>query len=781
MYGGQTVSGAVFGAAGTDFLVHNRGRIESDGTGGSDGGIVLGSAGTVLNGGTVLGGSGILVFGGAGGVVLNSKLVEGSVGTGIYLQGVGTVINTGIVQAGGAGVALAGGGYAENTGHIAAATGIAVIGAAYSYVYNTGNILATTGDGVSLSEFGVVSNAGGVQAGADGVSLAGGGIVYNYGGLQGGARGIDLRSGGFVYNSKRIKGGIGVYATGAAGYVYNYATAQITGKTIGVELADGGVVGNVGTITGTTAGIVLAGGTVENETGGVIAGSFGVRGKTGGVDIKNAGTIIGTAKKAAIQLTGGGIVDNTGLIDDKNGTGISMSGAIGTVINSGVIYAGFGRYFAGVDLTNSALFQNFGTIYSDFAVYQKNGGTFVNYGMVEGSSVIGPRSTLLNLGVLYGGNSAPLGPDNDPEAVFANAGGIVFNRGTIWAKFQQAAIADDGGTIVNENLISTNFNSFNEGATGVSIRSGAMLMNDGTIVGGGDGVAVTGGGTVVNAGTITSPYDAVKFNASYANRLIVLPSAVFYGTVDIGGGVLELGAGSLAGAVTLSASQMTDVGSIQVDAGATWDFFDAAQLGKGVAVTNDGTIAQGAGASLSIGGPVEGTGTIDMGSSGLELDGTVSSGQQIGFTGLGEALALGDAPGFAGTIGGFAAGETIVLEKLNKSDVRELSLSGNVLTIYTVGGAIELSFASGFAGESFHDFKDGNGVGITLSGGGTMAFLAAGIGATAASVPSVAYAPSAGGTHAVAPHGHYANDVAGWLLQGLLKPVVSAVPVTFHV
>jgi hypothetical protein len=784
VYGGQTVSGAVFGPAGTGFLVHNKGRIESDGTSGGDGGIVLGSPGTVLNGGTVTGGSGILMFGGAGGVVQNSRLVEGAAGFGIYLQGTGTVTNSGSVAGGVVGVALAGGGYAENTGHIAAATGIAVTGAAYSYVYNTGHILATTGDGVTLRGSGVVSNTGGVQAGADGVALAGGGIVYNYGVLQAGERGVDLQSGGFVYNSQRIKGGVGVYAKGAAEYVYNYATAQITGKTIGVELAAGGVVGNAGTITGTTIGIVLAGGTVENEAGGVIAGKFGVRGKTKGVDVYNAGTIIATAKKAAIDLTGGGTIDNTGLISDKYGMGISMSGAIGTVINSGVIYAGFGYYHpAGVDLSNGALFKNFGTIESDAAVYQKNGGTFVNYGMVEGSSVVGPRSTLLNLGVLYGGNSPPLSADFDTVAVYASDGGIVFNSGTIRGRFEQAAIAGDGGTIVNDNLITTNFNSLNDGATGVIVRRGSMLINNGKIMGGGDAIYVSDGGTIVNAGTITSPYDAVLFKASYANRLIVMPSAAFYGTVDIGGGVLELGAGSLAGQVTLSASQVTDFGSIQVDAGAIWGFVDATKLGKGVTVTNDGTIAQGAGASLSIVGPVEGTGAINIGNAGLELGGSVSSGQQISFTGLGETLALGDAPGFAGTIGGFAAGETILLEKLSQFDVRDISLSGDVLTIDTVGGSIALTFANGsdFGSENFHDFKDGNGVGITLTGGGKMAFLAQPGSAASAGVATESYLPAGGSSQPVTPPPSQEDDVAGLLIHDLLKAAVAAVPVTFHV
>jgi hypothetical protein len=751
MYGGQTVSGAVFGAAGTDFLVHNSGFIESGGDSARDGGIVLGSAGTVLNGGTVFGGSGIVMFG--GGVVENNKLVEGSVGAGIYLSGGGTAINAGILTAGAVGVSLVGGGYVENTGHVVAGTGIAVTSCDYAYVYNTGNILATTGDGVTLSAFGVVSNAGSVQAGADGVALGGAGYVYNYGVLQGSARGVDLQSGGSVYNSKRIKGGIGVYAKDGAGYVYNYASAQITGTTIGVELTDGGVIGNDGTITGASTGILLTGGGVVGNTGKIVSllgTAVSVLGQP--ATIMNSGVLV--SNNYAIALESGGTVDNSGTVE--GGTYLQAGGV---VLNTGTI--------GNVTLEAGGTLDNRGT--SSF-IYGYGGAAVVNYGYVQG------RYFRMSFG---------------NQSIDLKTGSDATNFGTIKAGGVGIELTG-AGTVANDGLIFGKPSSlYLTSSTGIELFGGGTAVNAGTIDTS-NGINVFQGGTVIDTGTIdafvtyggaSALGSAIYFQASYANRLILSPTALNVGTVNLGGGVLELAAGNHAGTITVSSSQVTGFGSIQVDAGANWGFRGATRLGTGVTVTNDGTILQGAGSKLSIGGAVDGTGTIDMGNKGLELDGSVSSGQRIRFTGLGETLALGDAPGFAGTIGAFGPGETIVLDGLQKRDVTGLSLTGNVLTIDTVGGAIELTFsnASSFGTETFHDFKAGGGVGISLSSGGQMAFLAQSGTTEAAGVTAGSYLPAAASGQPLTPPANYADNIAGWLSHDLLKPVVSAVPVTFHV
>jgi hypothetical protein len=83
------------------------------------------------------------------------------------------------------------------------------------------------------------------------------------------------------------------------------------------------------------------------------------------------------------------------------------------------------------------------------------------------------------------------------------------------------------------------------------------------------------------------------------------------------------------------------------------------------------------------------------------------------------------------------------------------------LTVVAAGATIDLAFANAgsFGSGIFHDFKDGTGLGITLSGG-AMAFLAPPASAAAGTLALPAYAPPARQSNA-APA--MRATMSGWL------------------
>lgn len=167
-----TVHAALFGPRGTVFTITNQGLVESLETGGTstaDEGIGLGTPGTLLNTGTVLGATGLGMFGtGLAGYVNNTGRIAGSIGAGIYLAA-GSITNSGTVAgapAGAAGIFLPQGGSVTNAapGLITGGYGIYAAGAP-AYVRNAGTIRAAASAGIALRAGGTVVNAGTIEGG----------------------------------------------------------------------------------------------------------------------------------------------------------------------------------------------------------------------------------------------------------------------------------------------------------------------------------------------------------------------------------------------------------------------------------------------------------------------------------------------------------------------------------------------------------------------------------------------------------------------------------------
>jgi hypothetical protein len=308
---------------------------------GTEVGVEIDTAGTVENAGTITASDSSLGIGvklGAGTVdngttVYTDALISGG-DYGIMISGAGVVANDGTVSSDGeAGVYLGSGTVdngtdADTSAEIDGGSGIGVwIGADTGFVNNFGTITALGGAGVYLQAGGTLTN--GSSADTDATIIGFDGVLA------------------------------GQTASAFAATVYNYATIvadgdDTTGLVIGVFLANGGSVENIGTASRISAvdwGALVTGGAgfVQN------AGSIVALGYSGfGVDLVAGGTVVnGLAPGAAATIQGsydgirisavgadaGALVDNEGTI--TGGVGVDFESgpipAAGTVFNDGLI------------------------------------------------------------------------------------------------------------------------------------------------------------------------------------------------------------------------------------------------------------------------------------------------------------------------------------------------------------------------------------------------------------------------------------------------------------
>ncbi len=183
-----------------------------------------------------------------GGSLYNAGLISGEYFA-VYVQDHGYVTNIGTIVTGGtglfgdgAGLGLYGGGTADNTGTVSAATAIFV---------GFGGAIPSTFDDLVIN--------GGLLTGGTGIA-----IEANY------AHAKTVSNSGTIAVS-----GTGIYSAGTATMIYN--AGLITGA-IGVSLASNAYLNNSGTIRGAKSGIIIgADSQIYNEglvTGGITAGAL---------------------------------------------------------------------------------------------------------------------------------------------------------------------------------------------------------------------------------------------------------------------------------------------------------------------------------------------------------------------------------------------------------------------------------------------------------------------------------------------------------------------------
>ena len=717
---------------------------------------VSNAAGTVVNDGSVGGGSAVWLS--SGGTVSNrSSGIIGGTNNGIFVQTTtGRVVNAGqIVGTAQNGVILQAGGSVTNQsgGSISGYdfNGVGILNAAGTVV-NAGSVVSTNASGIYLAASGSIANqAGGtISGGTDGVSILGAGTVVNAGAIAGATDAVRFAAGatnrlivapGASFTGT-VEGGntLGATATstlelasaGTAGTLTSLgsqfvhfanvtidAGAQwtLTSDTIGsgYTIADSGTLTNTGSLG--SAVTLYNGAILTNRSGGKIASDAAVTvyGTYGSVaTVTNAGSIANTRTVGAgIRLVGGGLVTNaSGGTISSVGSGILTGGTSdSTVANAGVILAS-DAFAPAVDLYEGGTLTNLsgGTVSGSYSAVRASTHSFlkvVNAGLLQGT------------GGFWG--------------IGSGDGASITNQssGTITASY--FGITIDGithngpSTVVNSGLV--------QGGTthgsAINLQRGGFVTNlsGGTISGyvGISGGAGATGWTIGNAGTIAGSHAAVQIAGGLANRVIFNPGAVFTGTVDGGNTIgatatstLELASGASTGTLSSFGTQFVDFAQTTIDVGASWlltganvfdlgttivnagtlTVFDTTVDDGGVLVNNGKLIVDPATLTVAV---LTGTGNVVIdANSTLAVTGTVTAGETITFAGNSGELII-DPTKFAGTIHAFQLGTTIDLTGV--IDLTTASIvNGNTLEILRSGNpAIDLTLDTGynFAGVTF--------------------------------------------------------------------------------
>jgi hypothetical protein len=377
------------------------------------------------------------------------------------------------------------------------------------------------------------------------------------------------------------------------------------------------------------------------------------------------------ASGTGVQFNGGGLITNAlgGTIGGY--TGIGASNVVATVVNAGSI-GGAVSLFPSQGFSGTALGISLGA-----------GGLVTN---VAGGTIYGYRRGIIADGAATVVNAGRIGSQGEKSTgILLQAGGLVYNQagGVInsdalpFLAFSAVAAYNDPATVINAGTISSILgmppDSVNlpGSGNGVYLDAGGSVTNvaGGLIRGSDNGVRVNGeAATVVNAGSISDPvvgvyighggtvtnqsggtittsvyrYQnavAVLFAPGYTSRLAVDPGAVFVGSLD---------GGNTVGAAAVS--------TLELAAGAS---LSGSLYALGAQFTNFGSIAFDTGADWFI---------------------------------------AGDTSSLAGTIGGFAPGDTIEVTGIT---VTGSSYAGGVLTLDETSGSTTLHILGGFDTSNF--------------------------------------------------------------------------------
>jgi hypothetical protein len=591
LLGGGTItnSGTVLGhsdgiyANDMPVTVSNTGLIL--GTGPNASGIDAKAGATVYNwsGGTIAGSSNGVYIGYGYGVVLNHGIIRGKQYAGVGIYDNGTVANIGGTISGYNGVQF---GYG---GNLTLSTG---------QVYNSGTIIGNSFAGVAMYDGGSVFNdwAGTIvalaTAGSGVVMYGAQGFVGNDGSIIGGSLGVGvgLAAGGTVINAGTIYGGTGVRIGTTIADIHN--VGLITGGTTGVELQNGGYVGNLWYAN------------CNLHIGTIYGGSMGVQIDTTFGLVSNVGTILAgqfTNYGIGVQLNGGGLVGNGDFTYANTlHIGVIAGGSIGVeALNApaGVFNDGFiAGSFAGVALMDGGGVANYihhttidsapvsfaGTIIGDvFGVYASSlaSATVWNAGFIRGNQA----------GVDLQGGGDVLNAANgniwgDGYGVrIGTLPGYVNNAGTIAGWAHDGAYLVKGGTVVNQQgglvialndaIVLGDSPSDTLAAPGIVLNSGQVYASCGT------GIVMQNGGYVSNSSTglINGDYigDGVALyaNPTVSNAIFNAGSINgFFDGVNVGGdglftlwntGTITGGEGVYIHASTVGTDVVMNTGSIQ--------------------------------------------------------------------------------------------------------------------------------------------------------------------------------------------------------------------------
>ena len=395
--------------AGSGMLTNNgwiAGGFGGDGYGAGGAGVVLGTGATLINSGTVFGGTGGQFYDGGG-----------NGGVGVDIGSGAALINRGVITGG-----AAGGGH-----HYYGSGGSAIKLEPGGTAVNYGSIAgALSSAGADLSQGGSLTNDGIITGGKNQHVLT---LTYL------GGDGVILGFGATLTNNGIITGGYGAYTVGA-----NYRSG---GR--GVELSSGATLINTGSIAGSYGGgnggvggdgIYLYGGTVI--TSGTISGGAGgigaiANGAPGAA--MRFGTAAGTLIIDPGAVFNGQVIAYAGAADvlDLAGTGAGTLSGLGTSFTN----------FASVVVDASAKWSLAGSnsLASGATVSLGSAGFLT----VRGSLLAGPVLTLAGSGTLTPGKGGVI---EVGTAGGAATGHITVDPGaTLIGTGRLASLVTDNGTV----------------------------------------------------------------------------------------------------------------------------------------------------------------------------------------------------------------------------------------------------------------------------------------------------------------------------------------------
>ena len=448
-----------------------------------------------------------------------------------------------------------------------------------------------------------------------------------------------------------IDGGASVTTTvqsnGSWSYTPTSPLSNASHTITATQAASGGPSSTAATDTFTVN--VSGGGQTISST---VTGPFTLSASSNPLTITSAGSVNTTASGADGidgDSSAAWSINNAGTVSSSQRYGISLHGAGSSILNSGSIsgYSGSGGY--GVDL--------------------EDGGSVSNAGA----------------GSISGGE----------DGIFVNgAAGTIINSGRIISSFDDGIGLFGGGSITNNaGAMIQAPTSGGFGPAAVYIPNGsAHVINDGSISGQ-YGVYLGVAGTVENAGTISGTSSAVDFAvSSSANQLIVDPGAVFSGSVNGNGGVLELTAGT--GSIgSIGSSSFSGFQTLIDDPGGDWTLTGSNSIAN---VTDNGSLVAAGSLHVSTAVSSTSTGQFDLQAGGLlEVAADAAANSQIDFLGASQ-LTIDNAALFGTGVGGssyagpllenFVTGDTI--------DLHSFSATGAALLYNPADGLLQITNGS---------------------------------------------------------------------------------------
>ena len=645
------INGGTVNLVGSSLMVPNFIVDSGSATIGGGGTVSLGShaALSVGGGGTlsVMSGSAVLLGAGSYGT---SFTIGDPYGTGnVLVEGIGATIGTG---GGGIGIGSMTPGPA-NSGTLTVTSGGTVSAGGVSVLGEFGaGTLVVGGSGPSA----VFSQTGTLVVGVDYAGL----VALQSGGTLTAAA-IDLNGGAGISPGT----GTGTLVVGQGGFVQ--ATELSIAYNPGVsnqyiEISNGGSVALVAAGT-LAAGLNLDGGSTQISSDSTLS-------------LDNTGTAV-IGGDSSVHLNAGVLQFGTGY------TGSSYRLALGDASGGGWVTV---QSYASIDAAGPIDIgqSNWGTL----SIGQTSTVTASAVSGVPWAAVVGDDGAgMLNLGGAWG-----------PGALFSTQGALVVglnNDGTVLVE-QGGTVSvggelDVGGSPVAASSNGTGWVTIDGGGT----VGGADLMVSGSIVVGASTLSGSNIIVVQNGGSLNALGTAWLGYGTSASGTLSIASD---GAAQLGGLSLWLGSEvtlDSTGELLLGNGAPITSGQIGIGSDATLD--GAGMVSAASGVVDDGVIAAaappvaipGVDYVLTIGGPVSGSGLLDVGShSTLDLS-SVASSDTIAFTGTADVLALQSPASVAATIHTFWVGSTIDLAVAD-NDLQwnwDQGPTGGTLTVFPEGDA----------------------------------------------------------------------------------------------